>query len=234
MVDELDIIRHVAADFTPSDETVAFARDRLAEAMAAEGASRRRRPTFRLALILGPVLIAGSAIATIALGWFPNPVRQAEGTRSVVGTPAFLRGVSADAFTWSAYGYQVENGLSCLEVVLTEAAELVGSIRGCDPASASSEFSYVVGGFETTPGYKQVLFGAASEAVVAVRATSEDGQEYEDRPQSGVWMVIPNTSSTTWTIRALDASGALIASAKVTDGDNPSALSRSGGGGTHG
>lgn len=217
MVDELDPLRNWEADYIPNAATVDFARRRLEEAMAGKHTQNPKQAAIR-PVLLGAALLLVAAGSAVALRWSPEQALQVEGRRSVPGSVVVERELGGDV-TWTAYSYETDDGLRCLDVVVSDEEEIFGTVGGCDTASESGEFPTIIGGIAVGSRYMQILYGPSSDSVVLVRATSDDGQQYEDHPQSGVWIITPTSSSASWSVDALDASGSVVRSVVLTDAD---------------
>jgi len=171
---------------------------------------RRGKGFLVVSLILGLVLVAGTAIAaTMSLS--RSDVLQSEGRALQEGSEREVRRITIADATWTVVRYSTADGYTCLDSDLTVGGTFHGSIGGCGPESADVVIVAGVGSVWDGEAQRVLLTGRAAPTVARVTVTDDLGRVLDDLPVDEVWAVVPLSGSSSWIVEAFDADGTRVA-----------------------
>jgi hypothetical protein len=171
---------------------------------------RRGKGLLVVSLILGLLLIAGTAIAA-TIGLSRSDILQSEGSALQEGSEREVRSITIDDATWTVVRYSTADGYTCLDSDLTVGGTFYGSIGGCQPESADDVIGAGVGSVWDGEALRVLLTGTAAPTVARVAVTDDLGRVLDDLPVDEVWAVIPLSGSSSWIVEAFDADGNPVA-----------------------
>lgn len=225
MKNELDLLREWGSSIRPTDVQVRRARQVLESELAARTDTAdepgRSLPEIRRPLILAAAVLLITATAVAAVFQFsPERSLLGEGRQLVPGSLEQKRSEVLGNLVWTAYTYQTDDGLDCLDLDLTrqDPGGGLGSVGSCSSPGTALDLHVTLGSVQVDGVNHQVMGGLASDDIIAVHAEA-DGQVLTDVPISGVWIITPEQPARTWIVRGLNDQGAVVASVTVTDAD---------------
>jgi len=172
--------------------------------------SRRKTGLLVLSLIVGLLLIAGSAIAA-TMGVNRSDTLQSEGNALLEGSERRVRSITTDDATWTVVRYTTADGYTCLDSDLTVGGTFYGTIGGCQPGPVDVVIGAGVGAVWDGEALRWLLTGSAAPTVARVTVTDDLGRLLDDRPIDAVWAAVPLSGSSSWVVEAFDASDNLVA-----------------------